>query len=453
MVIQSDPTQSDGASSDQLPAERIDDANRPRDMVEVAALMEAATGQPSTSKEKPADLKRQSKKLRSVESFEELGMSLQLLEAVRAVNIEKPNDLQKILLPEIFTDRAKDFYLKSTPHAGKKTAFLISALHRILLDQPKSQVIILEPTSELGEYIFRSANALAQHTNIKVLRPTPDQSQRELMSSHLIVTSLNGLLTYLENGCIVLNELKCLIFDEVDLLLGSEKKQSIVNKIVRTLAGKNCQLLFFSTFYGGGSVEFARKLRPDRPRSLIVLNLTVGDFKHNLFQFYSYSPDHATKLRQLIKVLQNTILNKIVLFVTLSDKMQSLNEHLQQASFRTIFLTNNTSGSERLEAIDQFNAAKEQTILITHYPLTHGIRLNDVRMVINFDLPAISSNLIVEYVHKMKRCETSEERPCFAVNLSDSYTGRQLSRIQKFFKYKLIRLNLSDEIGSQLKPQ
>ena len=248
----------------------------------------------------------------------------------------------------------------------------------------------------------------------------------------------------MEQKKIDLSELKCLIFDEIELLISNEKNRATCNKIVSQLVGKNCQLLFFSTFYGDVATDFARMLKPLRPRSLTVLNLTQDDFMSSILQFYCRAEDDATKLSYLIQVLQNTVLKRIVVYVHCADRMTAFNEKLQQNGFQTIFLTSNTTGAERLDAIDRFNSSQEQVVLITHYPLTHGIPLNDTRMFINFDLPAHNSNLFVEYIHKVKPDDATEQQPSFVVNMADSYTNKSLTRIQKYFHNNMAKMDLKD---------
>ena len=394
-------------------------------------------------------------KSKSIKSFEDLNLSEELLNGLRSANINEPNRLQKVILPELMNkERAQDIFIKSRPHSGKKTSFLINSINLIDKNLNKPQVVILTPTVELAFYLHEQAKKLNKFTNIKISELTLDANRFEdTLECQLIVCTIDAFLNDLRKdkkarrSILEIDKLKCLIFDEIDILVSSDSKKLMIMELFSIF--KNLQvdfkLQFFSTSLDKKVLEYVENKITDH---LLILNqLVYEDCFKNYLQFYIYcecdndksTPDE--KFKSLISILNNSTLKKIVIYILKEEEASLVNDKLKD-DFKTILLSNESMVEQRLDAINQFNKnSDEQVILILNYPLIHGIQLDNLSIVINFDLPVFRKSHL-EYFHRMTKC-TTRDRPCFVINIVDAYSKKKLIRVEKNCQVKIIKLDTS----------
>ena len=108
-------------------------------------------------------------------SFDELHIAPEILNGLKQLNIEKPNELQSVLLPELAGKKYKDVFVRSRPHSGKKVAFLINAIQRIDTTVNRVQCVILTPSYELVVSTAEMAKEIGEFKNLKVDYATEDE--------------------------------------------------------------------------------------------------------------------------------------------------------------------------------------------------------------------------------------------------------------------------------------
>ena len=378
----------------------------------------------------------------SIELFEKLNLTPQLLQNLKSSLIKKPNDLQRTLILLLNNNRDKNIYIKSRPQSGKKTAFLIHTIHRIDPNLRATQAIIITPTAELVYYISETARNLTYQMNIRVSDSAENLELSRKTNDHLVVTTLGSFLFMLSQQLVDLDSLKFLIFDELDLLMNSDKKIRNTTSIVELIKKlqRTPQVLLFSNTYCNKTMYIMKSIGV---RGLLIRKILRKPLSP-AFQQYYCPADGPVRKRQLIKLLQHTIKLKVVLYSLNAVEAHSLAEFLrdEQNDFRIIHITSYTTIRDRLEAIYQFNSSKVKTIFCTHYPIGHGLFLHNVGMVINFDLPAYNDHLPVEYWHRISKCNTTNNTPSFIVNLMNRDAEPKLDRLQKYFNSEMTELEI-----------
>ena len=455
----------DEQANDRIESERMDDGERDEEMDDgevdnsrgdekkadnaaadvmdgkfkaIEVIQETGTGE-----SKPKWFARRRAESRSdecVETFEELNLSPQLLQNIRSSYMERPSDLQKRVLPLLLKSQGANVYIKSRPHSGKKTAFLINALHRINPDLPETQAIIIAPTAELVYYIAEAAKDLAQHMNVRVFQATKDDQLSQKIHHHLIVTTLGTFLYLKRKRVMELSWLCCLVFDELDLLMATEKNIGNMMTILNKLKYISYQLSFFSNSFCEHSLAVLERFGVP---NLLVRNILSESFAHEFLQFQNYSRNDAIKEDKLFTVLRNTIKSKIVIYSLGTKKAKHLAALLQLWQFTTVLITADTTLVDRLAAVHRFNSSNQQTILCTTYPVCHGISFDDVNVVINYNLPMNLNYLPIEYMHCISKCNTANQTPAFIVNLVDPESRVQLKRLEDYYKIQMIELKIS----------
>lgn len=105
---------------------------------------------------------------KSIESFDELPIAPEMMNGLKQLNIEKPNELQSVLLPELIGKKYKDVFVRSRPHSGKKIAYLINAIQRVDTTLNRVQCVILTPSYELVVSTAETAKEIGEFKNLKV---------------------------------------------------------------------------------------------------------------------------------------------------------------------------------------------------------------------------------------------------------------------------------------------
>ena len=407
-------------------------------VIKVIDFLEAARVESMRSTERRSEQQSDER----VETFEAMRLSSQLLQNLRSSYIERPNSLQSRVLPFLLKNRTKSIYVRSRSHSGKKTAFLINALHRINPDLPETQVVIIAPTTELVYYIAEAARDLAQHMNVRVFEMTKDHVQEKMIHHHLIISTLGSFLYLRRNKATDLQHLSCMVFDEVDLLTCTNKNTRNMYKILNQLQYFPFQRLFFSTSFCNHALKIVQ-LRFAMPNVLICDHLDPS-FSDDFLQFMNYSRTNEIKKNKLVTLLKNTIKKKIVIYTLQTKTAEMLTGHLHFWNIAAVCTTHDSNLCERLKAIEQFNSSKEQIVLCTNYPVCHGISLDDVSVVVNYDLPSNHDFLPVEYLHYISTCNTANRTPAFVVNMVDSKSVHQMKRVESYYQIRMIDLKLSD---------
>lgn len=251
-------------------------------------------------------------------------------------------------------------------------------------------------------------------------------------TGHIIVTSLHLLHQCLSSKKI--GKIDCLILDELDLTLSRDKNIGRLREVVGLLKDKVGQYQFFSNCSGNYALNVIRNhISPDPA----VIDQLKMNCLNNYFHFYweIKNPKHNS----LLTLLKNVILDKVLVFAKNSE-IEFVCRSLKAVGFKNILsLDLNSTIQERLIAINNFNTIKK-AILVLVYPLTHGIALDKLSIVINYDLPPSYSYLNVEYFHRIARCTNHDEKPNFIVNLVDERSKANIAKLENFLGTKMIHL-------------
>ena len=452
-AIKNESTGNDTNETESIGDEHMDDGEIVDEMqTGLFEPFELQTGARTTVHEKAIESIRspepEAKLSEYVYSFEELNLSPQLLHNIRSAYIEKPNHLQQAVIPLLLRFPESHIYIKSRPHSGKKTAFLINLIQRINPNQKATQAIVIAPMAELVYYIAEAAKDLAQNMNVSVLSATVhDPKPTQTVNAHLIVTTI-GTFLYLQRW-MELNRVKCLVFDETELLMSTSKNIDNLAVIIRKFKDQRLatQLSFFSTSFCDGSLQVIKSTF--NLGYLVIRNILTKAFASAFLQFHCYCQgSEYNKKRNLIKLVECMASNRIVVYVLGANRATDLAALLKMRKLKTLLITSCSTVTERLKAIYNFNSSKERVILCINYPACLGIALDDVHVLVNYDLPKDTDYLPIEYMHRISRCNTSNGQQAFIYNLTDRSSKNRLKRVENYFRISMNDLDVDKELHS-----
>ncbi|KAI5290956.1 RNA helicase required for poly(A+) mRNA export [Ascosphaera aggregata] len=342
--------------------------------------------------------------LYSVKSFEDLGLSKEILSGLAAMSFRRPSKIQEKALPLLMIDPPQNMIGQSQSGTGKTAAFVLNILHRIDVtgDMAKTpQALVLAPSRELARQIVGVIEVMGQQVpNLTVSTSVPMESQRNKKVESAVVVGTPGTVQdQVRRRLLNPTKLKVLVLDEADNMLDQQGlgdqcirvKQYALNYFVSVGAEvflpKNIQIVLFSATFPDNVVRYAKVFAPNANEiTLKHEELTVEGIK----QLYLDCDSEEQKYDTLVKFYGLLTIGSSIIFVKTRQSAAEIEKRMTAEGHTVASLTGGVEGSLRDEVIDRFRSG-EAKVLITTNVLARGIDVQTVSMVINYDIPTLHS--------------------------------------------------------------
>jgi len=208
---------------------------------------------------------------------------------------------------------------------------------------------------------------------------------------------------------------------------------------------KDCQLLLFSATYEKEVLEFAECIIND---PIIITLRREEEVLDNLVQFYAHCANEDEKYNAVADIFGSVIVGSTIIFTQTKKSAIFLKEKLEKDGHKIAFLTGDLTADERLSVIQSFREGEER-VLITTNVASRGLDIEQVTLVVNYDLPfdVFKKDIDFEvYLHRIGRCGRFG-KPGFAISLIDASRQQELDQIKKIedhFKKPIPLLKTSD---------
>lgn len=371
-------------------------------------------------------------------SFEDLNINDDLLRGIYSYGFEKPSNIQYKSLP-IF-DSGKDMIAQSQSGTGKTGAFSIGVLNNIDSTLKKTQYIILTPTHELAKQIYSVFENLGARMDIsicKVIGKTNiNDSIRELQRDPQIIVATPGrLFDMINKRHIFTDNIKTLVIDEADEMLSSGFMEVLQN-IIRCIP-KTCQMCLFSATMPQEIVDLTENFM-NNPEKLLINKdeLTLEGIK----QFYIDLKQYNWKFDVLYDIYETINVTQSIIYVNSKNVLNNLYDRLTRDNFPVSYIHGDMHSSEREKNLSDFKNGTTRIMLSTDL-LSRGIDIQQLSLVINFDLPRNKET----YIHRIGR-SGRYGRKGTAINFVTSEDIDHMREIQKFYNTKIDEMpqNLAD---------
>jgi ATP-dependent RNA helicase RhlE len=328
------------------------------------------------------------------QSFRELGVSSQIVDALAARSITTPFRIQALALPDALG--GLDILAKAPTGSGKTLAFAVPIVERTISADGRPSTLVLVPTRELASQVTEELRLLAKPKGLKVEAayggvPLRAQSKR-IQGAHVLVATPGRLEDLAERRLVDLRAIKILVLDEADRMLDFGFKPQ-VDRIVRRLP-QNRQTMFFSATLDGEVGRLARAYT--RSPSYFEAELATGQQPAEIeHRFVPVTVD--TKVKTLAEhILASDGLTLV--FVRTKRGADKLVQKLRAQHVEAVAMHGDLSQNARERALARFGDGKVSTLVATDVA-ARGLDLQGVTHVINFDPPEEDKG----YVHRTGR--------------------------------------------------
>jgi superfamily II DNA/RNA helicase len=330
----------------------------------------------------------------SRKSFEALGASRPVVEALEAGGITDAFPVQSLVLPDALAGR--DVLVKSPTGSGKTVAFAVPLVERIEAGDPRPSGLVLAPTRELAQQTVAEMRPLAESRALSVAAVYGgagiDRQSKQARRAHIVVATPGRLEDLIERRAVDLRRVRMLVLDEADRMLDMGFRPP-VDRIVSLIPRKR-QTLFFSATLHGEVARIARQYTHDpRRHEHAHSEERRGEVNH---RFVSVTPD--SKLKALVSELRDPDRGLTLVFVRTKRGADRLVKRLRGQDIEALAMHGNKTQSQREKALARFGRGHVDTLVATDVA-ARGLDVNDITHVINFDAPEDLDG----YVHRVGR--------------------------------------------------
>jgi ATP-dependent RNA helicase len=337
-----------------------------------------------------------SKDIKVFNSFDKMGLKEDLLRGLYAFGFERPSAIQqRAIIPII---NGHDTIAQAQSGTGKSSMIAITACQRVVVRENNVQVLVLSPTRELAMQTEKVTLAIGDFLNIKALACIGGKSVaadiRKLEAGIHIVSGTPGrVFDVVRRKSLSTRQIKMLILDEADEMLSKGFKEQIYD-VYRYLPPET-QVILVSATMPQDVLEITHKFMSDPILVLVKRDeLTLEGIK----QFFIAVEREEWKFDTLCDLYDSLIITQAVIFCNTRKKVDWLVEKMRISNFTVSSMHGEMKQLERESIINEFRSGNSR-VLITTDVWARGIDVQQVSLVINYDLPNSREN----YIHRIGR--------------------------------------------------
>jgi len=376
----------------------------------------------------------------SYDSFDQMNLHENLLRGIYAYGFEKPSAIQqKGIVPFA---KGLDVIQQAQSGTGKTATFCAGILQNLDYNILECQALVLAPTRELAQQIEKVMRALGDYLNVKchacVGGTSVRQDAQTLQSGvHVVVGTPGRVYDMLRRRALRADAIKMFVLDEADEMLSRGFKDQIYD--IFQLLPPKIQVGVFSATLPPEALEITRKFMNKPVRILVKRDeLTLEGIK----QFYVNVDREEWKLDTLCDLYETLAITQSVIFANTRRKVDWLTDKMRERD-HTVSATHGDMDQNTRDVIMREFRSGSSRVLITTDLLARGIDVQQVSLVINYDLPNNPEN----YLHRIGRSGRFG-RKGVAINFVTKDDERLLQDIQKFYNTVIEELpaNIADLI-------
>lgn len=366
----------------------------------------------------------------TIDNFDSMGLDENLLRGVYGYGFEKPSAIQSRAIKPLMNGR--DLIAQAQSGTGKTGAFTIGTLSNIDFTNPKCQALLLCPTRELALQTQKVVMSLGAYLNMTCFACIGGTSVRDNIDAisrgqQVIVGTPGRIIDMIYTRKVLdCKSVKMIIIDEADEMLSRGFKDQIYD-IFQAL-DKKVQVGLFSATMPQEALDITTKFMKNPVKILVKKEeITLEGIK----QFYIALEREEWKLDTLCDLYKTISIAQCVIFCNTRRKVEWVTDKMTQREFPVSATHGDLTPDERNKILSSFRNG-ETRVLITTDLLARGIDVQQVSLVINYDLPTNPEN----YVHRIGR-SARFGRKGVAVNFVTDADTQKLKDLEKMYDTKI----------------
>ena len=355
-------------------------------------------------------------------TFENFGLSHQLLTSIKELGITRPTQIQELSLPYIML--GKDVIGESATGSGKTLAFGCGIIDKVT-HKEGLQAIVITPTRELAEQVKESLKQLSKYKHLNIISVYGGVSINpqisELSRAEIVVATPGRFLDHLKRRTINVSKVKLLILDEADRMFDMGFIDDL-EKIIKACPTKR-QTILFSATISPHVKDISRKYMV-YPKEILAIKFVDSS---KLKQIY-YDIQKNMKLSLLVHLLKRENSGLAIIFCNTRRNTDFVKKNLCENGVNAIAIHGGLSQDKRTRTINLFNNAKIRVLVCTDVA-ARGLHIENVSYIYNYDLPKDPK----DYIHRIGRTARAGKSGK-VINLLCEYDYDNFSRVQNEYR-------------------
>jgi superfamily II DNA/RNA helicase len=376
--------------------------------------------------------------------FYELNLSDPVLDALDDMNFQNTTPIQEHAIPPIL--EGHDLLGVAQTGTGKTAAYLLPVLSELSYgDYPTNAIncIIMSPTRELAQQIDQALQGFSYHlpyiSSVAVYGGNDgiryEQEKRSMQHGADIVIATPGrLISHLSLGNIDLSEVSFFILDEADRMLDMGFADDIL-QIAKYLPQKRQTIMFSATM-----PEKIRQLAKTLLNNPVEISLAVSRPADKIHQM-AYICYETQKINIITEIFKNHEPKRVIIFTGSKVKAKELAISLTRAKYNCAAMHSDLTQQERNEVMYMFRSGQKDILVATDI-VARGIDIDDITLVINFDVP----NDAEDYVHRIGRTARAGAGGS-AITLVSEKDQMDFMKIEKFLGKDVEKMPIPASLG------
>ena len=376
--------------------------------------------------------------------FEETDLNDNILDALYDMHFEDCTPIQEQCIPQILDGR--DVLGVAQTGTGKTAAYLLPILSK--LDDggyPKDAVncIVMSPTRELAQQIDQAMQGFAYYlpdvSSVAVYGGNDgnryDQEMKSMrLGADVIIATPGRLISHISMGNIDLSKVSFFVLDEADRMLDMGFSDDIM-KIASKLP-KTCQTIMFSATMPKDIEKLAQTLLKNPVEIKLAVSKPAEKIQQSAYLCYE-----TQKLPIIQDIFKAGDLKRVIIFSGSKMKVKQINQALQHMKINSGEMHSDLDQAQRDEIMFKFKSGQIDVLVATDI-LSRGIDIDDIAMVINYDVPHDAE----DYVHRIGRTARAD-RDGVAITLVNEDDMYAFHEIEKFLEKDITKNPLPEGCG------
>lgn len=376
--------------------------------------------------------------------FDETELNDHVLDALYDMHFDKCTPIQEKCIPPILEGR--DLLGVAQTGTGKTAAYLLPILSRLDdggFPQDAINCVIMSPTRELAQQIDQAMQGFGYYldgvSSVAVYGGNDgnryDQELKSFgMGADVVIATPGRLISHISLGSADLSKVSFFVLDEADRMLDMGFSEDI--KMIASKLPDTCQTIMFSATMPPKIEELAKTLLKNPVEVKIAVSRPADKIKQSAYVCYE-----TQKIGIIKDIFKRGDLNRVIIFSGKKQKVKAINRTLQQMKINSGEMHSDLEQAERDEILYKFKSGQIDVLVATDI-VARGIDIDDIAMVINFDVPHDPE----DYVHRIGRTARAD-RDGVAVTFVCEDEISQFKQIEKFLGREVEKNALPEGLG------
>ncbi|MCD8264245.1 MAG: DEAD/DEAH box helicase [Tannerellaceae bacterium] len=376
--------------------------------------------------------------------FDELKLEDAVLDGLDAMNFQETTPVQEQTIPVIL--EGKDIIACAQTGTGKTAAYVLPVINELSKGEhvPDAvNAIIMAPTRELAQQIDQQIEGFTYFVPVSAVPIYGgtdgivwEQQRRGLeMGADIVIATPGRLLSHLKMGTVDLSQVSFFILDEADRMLDMGFYDDIMQ--IHKQLPLTCQTIMFSATMPPKIRTLAQTILKNSEEVRIAISRPPESILQTAYICYE-----VQKIKILQDLFEQSRPQRVIVFSSSKMKVKELNATLKRMKFNVADMHSDLEQAQREEMMKEFKNGRIDILVATDV-VARGIDINDIRLVVNFDIPHDPE----DYVHRIGRTARGTNGEGLAITFIAPEEQPAFKRIEDFLQKTVYKIPIDEKFG------